>query len=135
MIVAARASKLTLIAHAIDGELGALCKARPRGGRWVPSTRMPVNCARCLLALSRPRFAFCEYPSPAPDTTRLHVRQLGMQGLKLAGGCDTRALCGALVSWDIREEVTRASVRDELVCVTCAGAVFPHPLASHAVRR
>ncbi len=125
MIVAARRHPLSLAVHAVDDD-GALCAARPAGD-WRPTTRLPINCPRCLWRLER-RYAFCERASSASSTVR-HVRRLGATGLHYGGGCDTRALCSVWADWDLRGEVTRDAVRAADVCPVCAAAFGSVPTA------
>lgn len=93
MIVAARTSPLTLVAHALE-DAGAVCGARPKNGRWHVTERIPVNCPRCLLRLAVPRFALCRIPVPAGRQDVFHVRLVGPRGFRPRNGIDTHTLCG-----------------------------------------
>ena len=65
-------------------------------------------------------FAFCESVT-AGSKSRWHIRQLTDIGKKLGGGCDTPALCGRQVSWDVNCPVVYPSpVFEDGVCSTCA---------------
>lgn len=126
MIAPARASRLSLVAHAVDAT-GALCGARPQG-RWRLTARLPVNCPRCLLRLAQPRWALCESPA-AWANAPVHVRQVGHEGVSLSGNAaGAKTLCGLLVGWDLRELETLETVRGlSHVCAVCARvALAPH---------
>jgi hypothetical protein len=99
--LAARASRLTLLVHAVE-DAGALCGAAPRP-RWRGTTLLPVNCPRCLLEMHRERWAVCGVPGPATED-RLHIREVGAEGLRTAGRPIGRTtLCGLPAGWDVAE--------------------------------
>lgn len=49
----------------------------------------------------REEYAYCE-PVSASSMSYWHIRKLGPKGLRPNGGADTKALCGRVVSWDLR---------------------------------
>jgi hypothetical protein len=99
--LAARASRLTPVVHAVD-DGGALCGAAPRP-RWRRSDRLPVNCPRCLRALASERWALCGVPGASGDNT-LHIRRVGPEGLRKGGrSVNQQTLCGLAAGWDVAE--------------------------------
>jgi hypothetical protein len=99
LTLAARASLLTPVVHAVD-DGGALCGSEPRP-RWRRSTVLPVNCPACLVRMSTDRYARCGVPGAATDNLE-HVRLLGPEGLRTVGGTiHGRTLCGLPAGWDI----------------------------------
>lgn len=132
MRVAARASALSLIAHAVE-DGGAVCGSRPRG-KWLLTKRLPVNCPSCLLTLSAPRFATCEIPAARARSMRVHVRQIGERGFKPRGGIETLTLCGQVPAWDLELVQAQAELAGSDVCGRCRSG-FPKALDSaNAVR-
>jgi hypothetical protein len=115
--LAARAHPLSPVVHAVEPP-GALCGARPSKGRWRRTTRLPINCPRCLLALGRPRFAVCQTPSSVGP--HRHLRRVGPEGI--TSGRDRAVglvtLCGAVVGWDV-SPVREAHKTDPYVCPVC----------------
>lgn len=61
-------------------------------------------------------YSFCEAVT-AEALSKWHIRLLTDTGRKLGGGADTPALCGRVVSWDIRTEVAPNTL--EFACPTC----------------
>lgn len=114
-VIAARVGPLSPFVHAVD-DGGALCGARPRGG-WRMSRFLPINCPACLLEMSKERYAFCETPV-ATSMSRLHIRQLGPDGLRRGGVGQAQTLCGKPVGWDV-ELVADFDAADERVCAAC----------------
>lgn len=49
--------------------------------------------------------SFCETVTAGPQTP-WHIRTVTDTGLHLGGGADTPALCGRVVAWDLRVEIT-----------------------------
>jgi hypothetical protein len=99
--LAARASRLSLVVHAVE-DAGALCGAAPRP-RWRGTTLIPVNCPRCLLEAGRERWAVCQSPGPAGDDT-LHIREVGPEGIRKSGRpIGRQTLCGLPAGWDFAE--------------------------------
>lgn len=64
------------------------------------------------------RYAFCE-PVTAASFTAIHIRRLGVRGLRLTGGADTPALCGRSVNWDVPGMITPDAIEDERTCHVC----------------
>jgi hypothetical protein len=115
MRVAARASRLSVVVHAVE-DGGAVCGARPRGD-WRLSSLLPVNCPQCLLELVGTRYAYCETMS----VPRLvHVREIGAAGFKPRDPIDTRTLCGQVPVWDTN--LVRVAPPSS-VCVRCRAAL------------
>jgi hypothetical protein len=121
VILAARASALSLVAHAVE-DAGAVCGARPQG-RWRLTERIPVNCPRCLLRLSVPRFALCRIPVPSRRNDVLHVRLVGGKGFKPRGALDTNTLCGRSPMLDERLLSPREHLDRSEVCPRCIVAL------------
>ena len=116
MTLAARASRLSIVVHAVEDD-GALCGAEPRPS-WRGSTLIPVNCPRCLLELHRERYAVCGVPgTAAPD--QLHIRAVGVEGVRKAGRTIARqTLCGLPAGWDVAE-LEPAHLRDRRMHEAC----------------
>lgn len=126
MIAPARTSALSLVAHAVDST-GALCGARP-SGRWRLSSRLPVNCPRCLMRLAAPRWALCESPGQHAHLA-VHVRKVGHEGIAFSGNpTGAKTLCGLVVGWDDRELESLETLRElREVCPRCSRmALAPH---------
>lgn len=126
---AARAHRLSPFVHAVDAH-GALCKARPRGGRWIPTEILPITCPRCLRRLSRGRWATCELVTGG-IASRVHIRRVGPEGLTRSGNPSAaKTLCGQVAGWDIAElEALERSALKKMphLCSTCERiAVEPH---------
>lgn len=118
-MIAARGHRFSVIAHAIDGD-GAVCGTRP-SGRWIPTTRLPVNCPACLLRLDKPRYATCETPT-ASSASYQHIRKVGSEGLCFSGNPGAaNTLCGLVVGWDLAEirEPLRSLTSRRDICPTC----------------
>lgn len=126
---AARAHRLSPFVHAVDVN-GALCKARPRAGRWIPTDLLPITCPRCLHRLSRGRWATCELVT-ASLASRIHIRRVGPEGLARSGNPSAaKTLCGQIAGWDIAEldALERAALKKiPTLCLSCERiAVEPH---------
>jgi hypothetical protein len=61
------------------------------------------------------KYAYCETISAYV----WHIRPLTKAGLKLGGGADTPALCGAKVLWDIQCSVDPIAPAWDTVCPIC----------------
>jgi hypothetical protein len=66
---------------------------------------------------SLPQFSFCESIT-ANAVSPWHIRKLSENGLKLGGGCDTVALCGRVVAWDLRTSLNETYLSH--CCQICA---------------
>jgi hypothetical protein len=114
--LAARASRLALLVHAVE-DAGALCGAAPRPS-WRGTTLIPVNCPRCLLEMHRERFAVCGVPGPSTED-RLHIREVGPEGVRMRGRAIARTtLCGLPAGWDVAELEPR-HLKDERMHEAC----------------
>jgi hypothetical protein len=131
-VLAARASKLSVVVHAVEGNGLGVCGARAQS-QWRLSSRLPVTCPTCLLRMSRPRLAICGVPA---DNRRepLHLRLLSDKGFKPRAGPDTLTVCGRLPGWD--EALVRGTlVRPDIeLCRRCRNAAPSALDAANAVR-
>lgn len=55
----------------------------------------------------------------ATSNGTIHLRVLTGSGLKLSGGADTMALCGAQVAWDTATPVGPDALADRRTCRSC----------------
>lgn len=119
-MLTARRSRLSLVVHAID-DLGALCGAQPRQGRWVPNLTLPINCPRCLVKLTFARYAFVELPTGDGGLNTLHIRRIGPEGFSKKSVPGTKTLCGRDGGWD-RELVGKTPAPGtRAFCPSCVG--------------
>ena len=56
-----------------------------------------------------------------------HIRPLTKVGLKLGGGADTPALCGAKVLWDLSLKVDPTEPSFRTVCEKCRSLALSEP--------
>lgn len=121
MIVAARTGPLSIWVHGLD-DTGALCGAKPTG-KWRQTSRLPINCPKCLYVMGKARYAVCEAPIGVGHSL-LHVRLVGPEGISKAGYASTqRALCNNIVGWDIGPLEPGMIHDPKRLCHTCRVAI------------
>jgi len=64
----------------------------------------------------RPEYSFCETVT-ATATSPWHIRKLTEKGKKLGGGADSLALCGIMVSWDLKTDIDEIHLKH--ACKKC----------------
>jgi hypothetical protein len=74
------------------------------------------------------QYSFCETPA----AFLWHIRELSDAGPKPHGGADTPTLCGREAAWDIRCEITPASL--QTVAEVGAGKRCPHCVKAYKDR-
>lgn len=117
-MLTARSHRFSLIVHAID-DSGALCGARPKGGDWIASTRIPLNCPTCLVKSGLPRYAYCELPVAVQPPMR-HIRQVGPEGMSKTGVVGgTRTLCNRVSGWDVSMVAATPAPGTSGLCPSC----------------
>lgn len=124
-LLTARTHKLIPVVHAVD-DTGALCGARPRNGRWVPNTKLPVTCPKCMVRMTLPRYTLCLVPSSLTSKRRplRHIRRVGAEGvMKSSGPVRLETLCGANASHDLELLERTPTPGDESNCPRCVRAM------------
>lgn len=64
------------------------------------------------------RYSFCETIA----AYRWHIRPLTAAGQKFGGDADTRALCNAIVGWDIHAGLSATALEGPGICPLCRRA-------------
>lgn len=90
-----------------------------------------MNCPRCLLLLSHPRYAVCRVVNE-PGRRRAHVRAIGDRGFKPVEPIETRTLCGR---WPTFDEELLEGKQPEDTCERCSELLAAMRLDSVVARR
>lgn len=114
MTIAARTRRLAFTVHAVD-DWGALCRRAEPQRNWLATT-LPISCARCLWALSEPRYALCTGPV---DARVSHIRLVGAEGMTRSSRPGMRTLCNQIIGWDTAEVDARRPPVGTSVCHVC----------------
>lgn len=117
-MLTARRHRLSPFVHVID-DLGSLCGAAPRDGRWIPNTKLPVSCPTCLVKFTAPRYVFCGVPS-TDERKVTHIRLVGPEGVTKAGLLSAQTLCHQPAGWDVLDLVGRTpAAGTDGMCTGC----------------